>query len=133
MIYPVCEGTFFPLLLKEMSRVVGFFNKRAQRLLDHHLASGCCKCFIWMGDRLLGNDIELIQECENLITYASINAIAMRRILKKYDKVHTFNLKLDESEEDALVSMYVPFLLSVIDCVNRFIIRNKVKLSSRVL
>lgn len=85
---PVCDGTFFPLLLKEMSAVVTFFNKRAQILLDRHLASHCSKCFIWLEDRLLGNQITLIQECENLVTYASINAIAMRRILKKYDKIH---------------------------------------------
>lgn len=83
----VCDGTFFPLLLKEMSAVVTFFNKQAQTLLDRHLASGCSKCFIWLEDRFLGNQITLIQECENLVTYASINAIAMRRILKKYDKV----------------------------------------------
>lgn len=83
----MCEETFFPLLLKEMCEVVGFFNRKSRRLLDHHLASGCFKCFIWLGDRLLGNDVELIQECENLIAYASINAIAMRRILKKYDEV----------------------------------------------
>lgn len=87
MCYLACEGTFFPLLRKEMSGVVGFFTSRVQRLLDHHLASGCCKCFIWLGDRLLGNDVEMIQECESLIAYASINTIAMRRMLKKYDKV----------------------------------------------
>lgn len=106
----VCEGTFFPLLLKEMSRVVGFFNKRAQRLLDHHLASGCCKCFIWMGDRLLGNDIDLIQECENLIAYASINAIAMRRILKKYDKIHYS--KQGQAFKSRAVSMQIEILQS---------------------
>lgn len=89
MFCTACDGTFFPLLLKEMSAVVGFFNNRAQRLLDHHLTSGFCNCLILLGDRLMGNDVVLIQECENLITYASINAIAMRRILKKYDKVHT--------------------------------------------
>ncbi|KAL8548656.1 hypothetical protein ACS0TY_007801 [Phlomoides rotata] len=85
---PVCDGTFFPLLLKEMSAVVRFFNKRAQILLDRHLASGCSKCFVWLEDRLVGNQITLIQECDNLVAYATINAIAMRRILKKYDKIH---------------------------------------------
>lgn len=87
MCFVVCDGTFFPLLLKEMSAVVTFFNKRAQILLDRHLASGCSKCFIWLEDSIVGNQITLIQECENLVTYASINAIAMRRMLKKYDKV----------------------------------------------
>jgi hypothetical protein len=29
----------------------------------------------------------MIEEGENLVKYASINALAMRKILKKYDKV----------------------------------------------
>ena len=83
----MCEGTFFPPLLKEIRGVVGFFNSRAQALLDRHLPSGCCKCFLWLGDRLLGTDVELIQECETLIAYATISTIAVRRLLQKYDKV----------------------------------------------
>ncbi|KAH6766395.1 SPX domain-containing protein [Perilla frutescens var. hirtella] len=106
----VCEGTFFPLLLKEISAVVGFFNRRAQRLLDHHLASSCCKCFIWLGDRLVGNDVELIKECENLIAYASINAIAMSRILKKYDKIHYS--KQGQAFKSRAVSMQIEILQS---------------------
>lgn len=85
---PVCDGTFFPSLLKEMSEVVGFFNEHAQRLLDLHLASGFRKCFIWFKDKIQGNHIALIQEGKELVTYALINAIAMRKILKKYDKIH---------------------------------------------
>ncbi|KAL3531458.1 hypothetical protein ACH5RR_010780 [Cinchona calisaya] len=85
---PVCDGTFFPSLLKEMSEVVGFFNEHAQRLLELHLASGFRKCFIWFKDKLQGNHVALIQEGKDLVTYALINAIAMRKILKKYDKIH---------------------------------------------
>lgn len=106
----VCDGAFFPLLLKEMSAVVGFFNNRAQRLLDHHLASGFCSCLILLGDRLMGNDVVLIQECENLITYASINSIAMRRILKKYDKVHYS--KQGQAFKSRSVSMRIEILQS---------------------
>ncbi|KAI3449488.1 hypothetical protein Pfo_006153 [Paulownia fortunei] len=85
---PVCDGTFFPSLLKEMSAVVGFFNERAQKLLERHLASGCSKCFIWLEDKLQGNHVALIQECKDLVAYATVNAICMRSILKKYDKIH---------------------------------------------
>jgi len=85
---PVCDGTFFPSLLNEMSAVVGTFNERAQKLLDLHLASGFRKCFIWFKDKLHGNHVALIQECRDLVTYAIFNAIAMRKILKKYDKIH---------------------------------------------
>ncbi|XP_020589255.1 probable E3 ubiquitin-protein ligase BAH1-like 1 isoform X2 [Phalaenopsis equestris] len=84
----VCDGIFFPSLLLEMSKVVGFFNKQAKSLLELHLASGIQRCMIWFGGKLLKNDAALIQEGKELITYAIINSIALKKILKKYDKVH---------------------------------------------
>ena len=83
----VCDGTFFPSLVKEMSAVVGCFNKRAQKLLELHLASGFRKYFMWFQGRLQKDHAALIQEGKDLVTYALINAIAVRKILKKYDKV----------------------------------------------
>ncbi|KAL1542641.1 RING-type E3 ubiquitin transferase [Salvia divinorum] len=85
---PVCDGTFFPSLLEEMSAVVGFFNARARRLMQIHLSSGLSKCAIWFKGKVKGNRIALTQEGRDLVTYAIINAIAMRKILKKYDKIH---------------------------------------------
>ncbi|KAK7396888.1 hypothetical protein VNO78_18050 [Psophocarpus tetragonolobus] len=85
---PVCDGTFFPSLLNEMSDVVGCFNQRAQKLLELHLASGFRKYFFWIKGKLQGNHTALIQEGKDLVTYALINAIAIRKILKKYDKIH---------------------------------------------
>uniref|UniRef100_A0A0E0LPN4 RING-type domain-containing protein n=1 Tax=Oryza punctata TaxID=4537 RepID=A0A0E0LPN4_ORYPU len=35
----VCDGSFFPSLLNEMSAVVGCFNEKAKKLLELHLAS----------------------------------------------------------------------------------------------
>ncbi|XP_010938402.1 probable E3 ubiquitin-protein ligase BAH1-like 1 [Elaeis guineensis] len=85
---PVCDGTFFPSLLKEMSAVVGCFNERAQKLLELHLASGFRKYMMWFRSKSQRNHGALIQEGKDLVTYALINSIAMRKILKKYDKVH---------------------------------------------
>ncbi|CAA0832025.1 E3 ubiquitin-protein ligase BAH1 [Striga hermonthica] len=85
---PVCDGTFFPSLLEEMSVVVGFFNQRVQRLLDFHLSSCFSKFIIRLKDKLRGNHIAPIQEGRDLVTYAIFNAMAMRKILKKYDKIH---------------------------------------------
>ncbi|XP_008789880.1 probable E3 ubiquitin-protein ligase BAH1-like 1 [Phoenix dactylifera] len=85
---PVCDGTFFPSLLKEMSAVVGCFNERAQKLLELHLASGFGKYLMCFGSKSQRNHGALIQEGKDLVTYAIINSIAMRKILKKYDKVH---------------------------------------------
>ncbi|KAK2649471.1 hypothetical protein Ddye_016960 [Dipteronia dyeriana] len=85
---PVCDGTFFPSLLNEMSAVVGCFNERARKLLEIHLASGLGKCFIWFKGKMKGTHVALVQEGRDLVTYALINAIAIRKILKKYDKIH---------------------------------------------
>ncbi|MED6173015.1 hypothetical protein PIB30_055394 [Stylosanthes scabra] len=85
---PVCDGTFFPSLLTEMSAVLGCFNQRAQKLMDLHLASGFRKYFFWFKGKSKGSHNTLIQEGKDLVTYALINAVAIRKILKKYDKVH---------------------------------------------
>ncbi|KAM7275820.1 hypothetical protein ACFE04_017686 [Oxalis oulophora] len=84
----VCDGTFFPALLNEMSAVVGCFNERARKLLELHLASGVRKYVIWLKGKLRRDHACLIQEGKELVTYALINATAIRKILKKYDKVH---------------------------------------------
>lgn len=73
-----------------MSEVVGSFNKHAQRLLELHLSSGFRKYLILLKERIQGNHIALVQEGKDLVTYAIINAIAVRKILKKYDKVFHF-------------------------------------------
>ena len=70
-----------------MSDIVGCFNQRAQQLLELHLASGFRKYLFWLRGKSLGNHNALIQEGKDLVTYALINAIAIRKILKKYDKV----------------------------------------------
>lgn len=85
--YSVCDGTFFPSLLNEMSEIVGCFNQRAQKLLEIHLASGFKKYFFWFKGKSHKNHTSLIHEGKDLVTYALINAIAIRKILKKYDKV----------------------------------------------
>uniref|UniRef100_A0A5B7C3S3 RING-type E3 ubiquitin transferase n=1 Tax=Davidia involucrata TaxID=16924 RepID=A0A5B7C3S3_DAVIN len=107
---PVCDGTFFPSLLKEMSAVVGCFNERAQKLLELHLASGFRKYFIWFKEKLHGNHVAFIQEGRDLVTYAIINAIAMRKILKKYDKIHYS--KQGQAFKSQAQSMHIEILQS---------------------
>lgn len=86
--FVVCDGTFFPELLKEMEDVVGWFNENAQKLLELHLASGFTKCLTWLrGNSRKKDHLGLIQEGKDLVNYALINAVAIRKILKKYDKV----------------------------------------------
>jgi E3 ubiquitin-protein ligase BAH len=70
-----------------MSAVVGCFNEKAKKLLELHLASGFKKYAMWFTNRCHKNHGQLIQQGKDLVTYAIINAVAMRKILKKYDKV----------------------------------------------
>ncbi|KAH0637061.1 hypothetical protein KY289_036976 [Solanum tuberosum] len=106
----VCDGSFFPSLLKEMSEVVGSFNKRAQKLLELHLSSGFRKYLILLKEKIQGNHIALVQEGKDLVTYAIINAIAVRKILKKYDKIHYS--KQGQAFKSQAQSMHVEILQS---------------------
>ncbi|XP_023771611.1 probable E3 ubiquitin-protein ligase BAH1-like 1 [Lactuca sativa] len=111
---PVCDGSFFPSLMKEMSVVVGCFNERAQKVLDVHLATGFHKYFMWCKGKLHGqgngNHHSLIQEGKDLVGYALINAIAMRKILKKYDKIH--DSKQGQAFRSQVQSMHMELLQS---------------------
>lgn len=110
---PVCDGTFFPSLLGEMSAVVGSFNDRAQKLLDLHLAPGLKKVTFWLKSKIRGNPknhTALVQEGKDLVTYALINAIALRKILKKYDKVHYS--KQGQAFKSKAQSMHIEILQS---------------------
>ncbi|XP_009119604.1 E3 ubiquitin-protein ligase BAH1 [Brassica rapa] len=86
----VCDGTFFPELLKEMEDVVGWFNENAQKLLELHLASRFKRCLTWLkgNNNRKRSHLGLIQEGKDLVSYALINSVAIRKILKKYDKIH---------------------------------------------
>ncbi|KAF3952975.1 hypothetical protein CMV_021531 [Castanea mollissima] len=85
---PVCDGTIFPSLLKDLSLVIGSSNKQAPKLLELHLASGFQKYFLWLRGNRQSDHTALIQKGKDLVSYALINAIAIRKILKKYDKIH---------------------------------------------
>ncbi|KAG2241002.1 hypothetical protein Bca52824_096895 [Brassica carinata] len=79
----------FPELQKEMEDVVGWFNENARKLLELHLASSFKKCLTWFrGNHSKTSHLGLIQEGRDLVNYALINAVAIRKILKKYDKIH---------------------------------------------
>lgn len=71
-------------LMEELSEVVGCFNSRAEQLVKLHMATGLKKYIL---RRKRNHSEAMIQEGQILINYASMNAIAVRKILKKYDKV----------------------------------------------
>jgi len=113
----VCDRIFFYELTKEVSSIVGCFSSRARRLLDLHLASGFQR-YLWRVKHFFADDHEaMIREGRHLVNYVAMNAIAIRKILKKYDKVHSsvngrnFKTKLQAKHIELLKS---PWLIELI-------------------
>ncbi|KAL6508519.1 hypothetical protein OROHE_021652 [Orobanche hederae] len=86
--YNSCPYMFFTELMKEASDVVGCFRQRVGRLLQFHIHNGMQRYFTYMCQCFASPQQATAQECRMLIQYVMMNAVAMRKILKKYDKVH---------------------------------------------
>ncbi|ONK65118.1 uncharacterized protein A4U43_C07F33860 [Asparagus officinalis] len=86
---PSCDEKFFAELTKEASEIAGCFRSRVRRLLHLHVSSGGLQGYMWrLRHCFMDNQQILIQEGRMLFDYVTMNAIAIRKILKKYDKVH---------------------------------------------
>ncbi|MQL80052.1 hypothetical protein Taro_012494 [Colocasia esculenta] len=82
-------NVFFDELAREASEVSGYFISRVRRLIHLHDSPGLQR-YLWrmrhcFSDQLL----TMIEEGKMLIDYVAFNATAMRKILKKYDKIHS--------------------------------------------
>lgn len=85
---PLCDQMFFAELAKEASEIAGCFNSRVRRLLHLHISSGVQR-YMWRLRHCFTDDQQvMIQEGRLLLDYVTMNAIAIRKILKKYDKIH---------------------------------------------
>uniref|UniRef100_A0ACD6A5W1 Uncharacterized protein n=1 Tax=Avena sativa TaxID=4498 RepID=A0ACD6A5W1_AVESA len=84
----LCDQMFFTELNKEASDIAGCFSSRVQRLLHLHVPSGLQR-YIWRVRQCFIDDQQImVQEGRMLVNYVTMNAIAIRKILKKYDKIH---------------------------------------------
>ena len=83
----VCDQKFFSELMKEASDIAGYFSSKVQHLLHLHIAKGLQRYVLRMRQCFKNDREALAQEGRILIEYITMNAIAMRKILKKYDKV----------------------------------------------
>ncbi|TXG58071.1 hypothetical protein EZV62_015900 [Acer yangbiense] len=83
---PVCDQMFFSELMKEASDIAGCFSSRARSLLQLHVPSGKLR-FLLGVRRCFKDEQALKDEGSMLIEYITMNEIAIRKILKKYDKV----------------------------------------------
>lgn len=86
---PVCDQKFFSELMNEASDIAGYFSSKVQHLLHLHIAKGLQRYVLRMRQCFKNDREALAQEGRILIEYITMNAIAMRKILKKYDKVHS--------------------------------------------
>lgn len=85
---PLCDQMFFSELMKEASEIAGFFSSRVRHLLRLHIATGMPRYMIRLRRCFKDDHQAMVQEGQMLIDYVIMNAIALRKILKKYDKVH---------------------------------------------
>ncbi|XAR69836.1 Ubiquitin--protein ligase [Bertholletia excelsa] len=86
---PVCDQIFFSELMKDAAEISGCFSLRVRHLLHLHIASRLHKYLLHVRLCFTNNQQSLVQEGKMLFEYITMNAIAMRKILKKYDKVHS--------------------------------------------
>ncbi|KAK9156950.1 hypothetical protein Scep_003524 [Stephania cephalantha] len=119
---PFCDEKFFSELMKEASEIAGCFSSRVRRLLHLHISTGMQSCVLQLFHCFRHNQQLKIQQVQMLVEYATMNAIAMRKILKKYDKVHSsvngknFQLRMRADHMELLQS---PWLIELgAFCIN---------------
>lgn len=78
---------FFSELMKEASDVAGCFSSRVRRLLHLHIASGIQRYVGALRHCFINDHQDMVQEGRMLIQYVAMNALAIQKILKKYDRV----------------------------------------------
>ncbi|KAG6412116.1 hypothetical protein SASPL_124785 [Salvia splendens] len=84
-----CDQKFFSELMKEATDIAGCFSSRVRQLLQFHIHGGAQRYFTFLRYCFVSPQHKTAQECRMLTEYVMMNAVAMRKILKKYDKVHS--------------------------------------------
>ncbi|MBA0753780.1 hypothetical protein Gogos_021145 [Gossypium gossypioides] len=85
----VCDQMFFTELMREATDIAGCFRSRVQHLLHLHVPRGMQRYVLRLRQCFKNDQQALVEEGLMLIEYITMNAIAIRKILKKYDKVHS--------------------------------------------
>nr|POE73126.1 putative e3 ubiquitin-protein ligase bah1-like [Quercus suber] len=74
--------------MKEASQIAGCFSSRVRHLLHLHVATGMQRYILSLRHCFKDDQKAMVLEGWMLIVYALMNGIAIRKILKKYDKIH---------------------------------------------
>lgn len=110
---PLCDQLFFSELMREALDIAGCFSTRVRHLLHLHVAGGIERYMARLVHCFKTDQTTMIQEGRMLIEYVTMNAIAIRKILKKYDKVHSsvngknFKLKMRAEHIELLQSPWL--------------------------
>lgn len=83
----MCDQMFFSELMKEASDIAGCFSSRARHLLHLHVARGMQRYVLQIRQCFKNDQQAMMEEGRMLIEYVTMNATAIQKILKKYDKV----------------------------------------------
>ncbi|WJX40883.1 RING-type E3 ubiquitin transferase [Trifolium repens] len=103
----VCDGTFFPSLLSEMSEIVGCFNEHAQELLELHLASGFKKYILWFKGKVHKNHAALLFNKWSLWQAEWVEVWISCLLDSIGDKIVDDNLTLLGEEQAKIVSFHI--------------------------
>ncbi|KAM1093652.1 hypothetical protein ACFX2I_008759 [Malus domestica] len=85
----LCDQAFFTELMKEVSEIDICFSLRVRHLLHLHVATGLQRYFLLFRQCFMNDQQAMVEKGRMLIEYVTMNAIAIRKILKKYDKIHS--------------------------------------------
>ncbi|KAL1541459.1 RING-type E3 ubiquitin transferase [Salvia divinorum] len=85
----LCDKKFFSELMEEATDIAGCFSSRVRQLLQFHIHGGAQRYFTFLRYCFADPKRKTEQECRMLTEYVMMNAMAMRKIIKKYDKVHS--------------------------------------------
>lgn len=88
----VCDDNFFTELEKETMEIVRCFRRKTRQLIYQHCSSGLQGYLRSMQSCFKSNKPVSVQEGMMLTDYITANAIAIRKLLKKYDKVFKLSL-----------------------------------------
>ncbi|KAL3687011.1 hypothetical protein R1sor_013320 [Riccia sorocarpa] len=109
----VCDDQFFPELARAVSSVVDCFTTSSRQLRSLHLASGPKKLYLRFKTKIPPDTPNMIRFGNLLVSYGCMNALAIRKILKKYDKIHgshggrAFQTKLQAMRAELLQSPWL--------------------------
>eukprot|EP01018_Ginkgo_biloba_P014900 Gb_40168 [translate_table: standard] len=84
-----CDNIFFYHLTRQVSAIAASFASGARRLFRPDLSPGYPR-YLWRVKHLLITDYHqrMLEEARSLIMYVAMNAMAVDRVLEKYDRAH---------------------------------------------